>query len=104
MSTPEDIAAEKYFTPPEDIPSGPGWMDKEFIHTWAMGQEVSYKEIINWDGTIHCQFCGKHWSKGKEPYILLLPMNLPTEILCCPRCKEFKGLEPCITRICQWRG
>jgi len=46
----------------------------------------------------------RHWAKGDEIYRFRNAGDSRPNILICPKCMEFKGLEPCIKRILPMGG
>jgi len=62
------------------------------IKVYTRLQKVLRKK---WERPVwHCVFCGSHW-RDEPPQV--------KGIQCCPKCKEYKGLELCDPRTCKER-
>lgn len=69
-------------------------MPKEWS-TWARINGIPEKELEKWRSNqnriFHCIFCGTHGKEEKFQNLLISD---------CPKCHEYKGIEPCIPNHC----
>ena len=69
---------------------------------WADSTSVPFKSLISWERDskrkFHCSFCKDHGSF--KHFSVPLPSKPSQTVFCCPKCHEYKGLEPCIPGHC----
>ena len=79
--------------------------DLKYYMCWAEGQDpkVPEKALLDWwcsdDKQYHCIFCGEHGSFLTTDPRIKREGKLIEFQYCC-RCKEYKGIEPCIPGYC----
>lgn len=65
---------------------------------WAEAVGVPYNALVRWAlnprKLYHCIFCGRHGSADV--------FNAYDENMVCPKCRAYKGIEPCIPKHCFW--
>lgn len=63
---------------------------------WAEGASVPQSALKQWAASshppFHCSFCNYHG---------ILSDFKPEGVFACPKCREYKGVEPCIPNYCQ---
>lgn len=67
--------------------------EETFWESWAVIGHHSLPKLREWEANsnreYHCVFCSRHGSESNFRRNSL-------SILCCPKCREYKGIEPCL--------
>ena len=74
-----------------------------FYKTWAKDQGIPEQTLKDWianpNKQFHCIYCGFHGNTKRFTYPIVAEGKLH-KVRACPRCKEYKGIEPCIPGHC----
>jgi len=79
---------------------------EEHWASWAEVSKVLHKKYQDWlnspNRTYHCIYCGDHGTLSHFTHILpeAFPSKITHKVVGCERCKEYKGVEPCIEDYC----
>lgn len=81
---------------------------------WATSAGISEEDFDKWaadtDRAWHCVFCGEHGSL-EEDFTTEADLPDPGDpenyrvsrlVTNCPKCREHKGIEPCVNNHCPW--